>query len=199
MCNLYTPASTADSITQIFLAEDRTGNEPWPHYVYPDRDAPIIRNGENGPEIVQSRWGMPSPKSALRGRLYDRGVINIRNLKSPHWQRWLGHEHRCLVPFERFSEPIKGGNQWFATNKSVAFFAGIEVRGWSSVRQSQDGETTDDLFAFLTCDSNELVASIHSKAMPVILTRTPDLKAWLGGAPAVEMQVSFPAASMKLA
>ena len=30
------------------------------------------------------------------------------------------------------------------------FFAGIEVRGWTSLRKVKDGERTDDLFA-LTC------------------------------------------------
>src|SRR5258708_5060381 len=47
---------------------------------------------------------MPSPKSALKGRNSDSGVTNIRNVKSPHRRRWLGTEHRCVVPFTSFSE-----------------------------------------------------------------------------------------------
>lgn len=31
------------------------------------------------------------------------------------------------------------------------FFAGIETRGWPSLRKVKDGETTDDLYAVLTC------------------------------------------------
>lgn len=27
--------------------------------VYPDQLAPIIRNGDDGPELVKARWGMP--------------------------------------------------------------------------------------------------------------------------------------------
>ena len=53
------------------------------------------------------------------------------------------------------------------------FFAGIEVRGWKSVRKVKDGETEDDLFAFLTCPPNAEVKAVHPKAMPVILS-TPD-------------------------
>ena len=34
----------------------------------------------------------------------DPGVTNIRNVASPHWKRWLGVQHRCLVPFTSFSE-----------------------------------------------------------------------------------------------
>lgn len=34
----------------------------------------------------------------------DSGATNIRNVNSAHWKRWLGPEHRCLVPFTSFSE-----------------------------------------------------------------------------------------------
>ena len=59
------------------------------------------------------------------------------------------------------------------------FFAGIEVRGWKSVRKVKDGETVDDLFAFLTCPPNEEVKAVHPRAMPVILTRRDDWTAWM--------------------
>jgi len=45
-----------------------------------------------------------------------------------------------------------------------------------------DGETTDDLFGFLTTDANREVGAIHPKAMPVILTQ---LDVWMN-APAEE-------------
>ncbi|GAL98386.1 hypothetical protein ATR1_106c0001, partial [Acetobacter tropicalis] len=35
-----------------------------------------------------------------------------------------------------------------------------------------DGETTDDLFGFLTTEANQEVGAIHPKAMPVILTQS---------------------------
>jgi hypothetical protein len=34
----------------------------------------------------------------------------------------------------------------------------------------KEGETTNDLFGFLTTEPNGVVAPIHPKAMPVILT-----------------------------
>ena len=37
----------------------------------------------------------------------------------------------------------------------------------------REGETTSDLYGFLTTDANKEVAQYHDKAMPVIL-RTPD-------------------------
>jgi putative SOS response-associated peptidase YedK len=61
----------------------------------------------------------------------DGGVTNIRNTKSKHWTRWLGPEHRCVVPLNSFSEFSKahGGNVWFAFDEArpLAFFAGLWV------------------------------------------------------------------------
>jgi putative SOS response-associated peptidase YedK len=50
-------------------------------------------------ELTMARWGMPSPVFALKNRTTDPGVTNIRNVKSPHWRRWLGPAYRCVVPF----------------------------------------------------------------------------------------------------
>jgi putative SOS response-associated peptidase YedK len=113
-------------------------------------------------------------------------VTNVRNVKSPHWRRWLGVESRCLVPFTSFSENevLHDGNRppvWFALapDRPLAFFAGIWVPGWTSVRKLKDGETTDDLFAFLTTEPNAEVGAIHPKAMPVILTEAHERETWM--------------------
>jgi putative SOS response-associated peptidase YedK len=41
----------------------------------------------------------------------------------------------------------------------------------------KEGKTTNDLFAFLTTELNGLVAPIHPKAMPVILTTPEEVEA----------------------
>jgi putative SOS response-associated peptidase YedK len=41
------------------------------------------------------------------------------------------------------------------------------------------GQTTNDLFAFLTTEPNAIVAPIHPKAMPVILTTPDEADRWL--------------------
>jgi putative SOS response-associated peptidase YedK len=181
VCNLYTQTRAQEAMRQLFAGmtfSDRAGNLE-PGKVYPDQMAPIVRHGEGGLELVKARWGMPSPPFVLKTQR-DPGVTNVRNLASPHWRRWLGPAHRCLVPFSAFAEPIKGGNQWFTVaHDKPAFFAGIEVRDWVSVRKVKDGETTDDLFAFLTCPPNSEVAEVHPKAMPTILTDPMDWETWL--------------------
>ena len=110
----------------------------------------------------------------------DLGVTNIRNVTSAHWRRWLGVECRCVVPFTSFAENeiLPDGSRppvWFAFDESrpLAFFAGLWTR-WTSVRKVKEGETTNDLFAFLTTEPNaEVIKAIHPKAMPVISPRPP--------------------------
>lgn len=143
---------------------------------------------------------MPSPKFALKTER-DPGVTNVRNLTSGHWRRWLGRDHRCLVPLTSFAEPRgKGqGNQWFASAEGKPmFFAGIEVRGWKSVRKVKDGETVDDLYAFLNCPPNAEVKAIHPTAMPVILPEPDEWEAWMDGLAAAELQRPLPDGALEL-
>lgn len=207
MCNLYSMTSNADAIRALTGAMlDTTGNLPPLPGIFPDYAAPIVRNTPAGRELAMVRWGMPTPTSILhkaadaradkleaKGKVVDRealrraepdaGVTNVRNVKSPHWRRWLGVESRCVVPFTSFSEwdaSIKAP-AWFALNESrpLAFFAGIWTPSWTSVRKARTGVETADLFAFLTCEPNAVVAPIHPKAMPVIITTPDDLEMWL--------------------
>jgi putative SOS response-associated peptidase YedK len=103
----------------------------------------------------------------------------------PALTRWEGVAHRCLVPLTAFSEPErlpdgKSRPVWFARNdgEPLAFFAGIWCR-WTSVRKLTDGETTNELFGFLTTEANREVGAIHPMAMPVILTQPDELDVWM--------------------
>ena len=144
-----------------------------------------MRNSADGRELTLARWGMPSPAFALKGRNCDSGVTNIRNVASPHWRRWLRVQNRCVVPFTSFSEheTTADGKKlpvWFALDEGrpLAFFAGIWT-AWTSVRKVKEGETTNDLFGFLTTEPNALVGAIHPKAMPVILTTREEIDLWM--------------------
>lgn len=192
MCNLYAVTKGQQAIRELSRAmHDRTGNLPPLPGIFPDYPAPIVRNTADGRELAMARWGMPSPVFVLKGRNSDPGVTNIRNTVSPHWRRWLGIESRCVVPFTSFSEneTLPDGRKppiWFALSddRPLAFFAGVWTR-WKSVRKVKEGETTNDIFAFLTTGPNALVASYHPKAMPVILTTPEEVDFWMT-APAPE-------------
>lgn len=192
MCNLYSLTKGQAAIIEMTRAMvDRTGNLPPLPGIFPDYTAPILRTGKEGRELAMARWGMPSPAFALKGRNSDSGITNVRNVKSPHWRRWLGVASRCVVPFTSFSENEKladgkASPVWFALDdeRPLAVFAGIWTN-WTSVRKVKEGETTNDLFAFLTTDANAEVGAIHPKAMPLILTTQNEIEQWLT-APAEE-------------
>jgi putative SOS response-associated peptidase YedK len=208
MCNLYSITKGPQAIRDFARAmRDTTGNLPPIPGVFPDYSAPIVRNAPDGVrELTMARWGMPSPKSALNGRRSDPGVTNIRNVASAHWRRWLGVESRCVVPFTSFAEneilpddsrpPV-----WFAFDESrpLAFFAGLWTR-WTSVRKVKEGETTNDLFAFLTTEPNAEVKAIHPKAMPVILTTAAGVDRWLEAdtVDALALQWPLPDGALKI-
>jgi putative SOS response-associated peptidase YedK len=109
-------------------------------------------------------------------------------VSSPHWRGWLSASSRCLVPATSFCEyedtkPRKTPT-WFALSgdRPLFAFAGLWTR-WQGVRGSKsapvDGE--HELFGFLTTEPNAIVAPIHPKAMPVILTTTEEFDLWLDG------------------
>jgi putative SOS response-associated peptidase YedK len=188
MCNLYSLTKGQQAIIALARAmNDRTGNLPPMPGIFPDYPAPIVRNSVDGRELALARWGMPSPQFVLKGRTVDPGVTNVRNAASPHWRRWLGTEQRCLVPWTSFSEyettpEGKKVPAWFAFSEErpLAFFAGIWTT-WTSTRKTKEGEVSADLYAFLTCEPNDVVKPIHEKAMPVILTKPEEFDVWMSG------------------
>lgn len=184
MCNLYNQTTAVEAMRQLFADLENAAGNVETGDVYPDRMAPIVVASGEAHRLMRARWGLPSPPQFHSPSGIDRGVTNVRNTGSPHWRRWLGPAHRCLVPVDRFAEPRPGGrgagNAWFGhADSEPMFFAGIWVPQWTSLRKLKDGETTDDLFAFLTCEPNNVVGAIHPKAMPVILTRPDEWKSWL--------------------
>lgn len=205
MCNLYSLTKGQQAIRDLArVLFDYTGNLPSMPGIFPDYSAPIVRNGKEGRELVMARWGMPTPAFALKGRKSDSGITNVRNTGSPHWRRWLGVESRCLVPFTSFSEneALADGTHppvWFALDETrpLAFFAGIWTR-WTSVRKVKEGETTNDIFAFLTTDANKEVGAIHPKAMPVILTTQDEFDTWLSAPAAEALKLQRPLADGSL-
>lgn len=222
MCNLYSLTKGQAAIVALARAmRDITGNLPPLPGIFPDYTAPIVRNAADGVrELAVARWGMPSSQVALMeaarkraARLEakgervdfkqllrmepDSGTTNIRNTKSRHWKRWLGVEHRCLVPFTSFSEFNReaGGDIWFAFDdtRPLAFFAGIWTT-WTCVRKVKEGEVCCDLYGFLTTAPNDVVAAIHPKAMPVILTDPVEIETWMTAPPEDALALQRPLA-----
>lgn len=192
MCNLYNLTTNQQAIRDfVTLTGDSVGNLEPSLNVYPDRPAPVVRNINGGHELATLTWGMPTPAEHLKSPdAPDTGVTNVRRTWIPHWQQWLGVEHRCIVPATDFSEygqapdPVTGRKPlcWLALDQTqpLFFFAGIWTR-WDGTRGSNRTPRPGqhELFAFLTTDPNALVKPIHLKAMPVVLTTREEVEMWL--------------------
>jgi hypothetical protein len=66
--------------------------------------------------------------------------------------------------------------------------------------QGEEGETTNDLFGFLTTEPNAEVSNVHPKAMPVILTAPREIQCWMT-APADEalkLQPQLPDGTLRI-
>jgi putative SOS response-associated peptidase YedK len=153
--------------------------------VFPDYPAAVIRNTDAGTQLVMMRWGMPPPP-----RTGGAPVTNIRNTSSPHWRGWLKPGNRCLVPFNSFSEYAPEANPetgkkdvvWFAhgDDRPLSCFAGIwtEFKGDRGTK-SKPIPGPHIVYGFLTTEPNGVVAPIHPKAMPVILTTDEERDVWM--------------------
>jgi putative SOS response-associated peptidase YedK len=131
------------------------------------------------------------------------GAVKRHNVKSKHWTRWLSVQNRCVVPFNSFSEfnKAEGGDVWFALDETrpLACFAGIWTN-WTSVRKVKEGETVNDIYAFLTTEQNAEVGAIHPKAMPVILTTSDEVGTWMTALPdeALKLQRPLPDGTLRI-
>lgn len=197
MCNLYSITTNQEAIRALFgVLKDSAGNLPSMPAVFPDWEAPVVRGPDGARELIKMRWGMPNPPQ------FGGITTNIRNVASPHWRRWTRPENRCLVPATSFSEyndrahpkslknsdgsphPMAGKKDvvWFALNPSrpLFAFAGIWTE-WEGARGTKSNpiEGMHHVYGFLTCEPNNVVAPVHAKAMPVILTTKEERDVWM--------------------
>lgn len=192
MCNHYRNLPHLLSTWREYIGWSlRQPNEEYASDVWPKRPGLVVRQEDGVARTAVMSWGVPTTIKGKSGRPLEKRVTNVRNLSSPFWRSMLNNPaQRCLVPFSQFAEPKIGQGReewWFSVvDEPIAAFAGI----W---RQSQYGP----VYAFLTCEPNELVAPLHPKAMPVILD-AQDYELWLGGSfeEACALAKQFPSEQM---
>lgn len=213
MCNRYENRGSVDQIRRLAKALGRglsttsaTDNAPPQHDIYPDQDAAIITNlNDGGLELTKARWGFPPAPGQTAP------ITNIRNLKSRWWRdvnrEWMMEPtYRCLVPFTAFAEPVRDSTWFEAPAVEVACFAGV-WRPWHGARLAEQPgqkrrtrvERDWHLFAFLTTEANDVVRPVHEKAMPVILVDPAEQNEWLGGGEeSLRLQRPLPADQLRI-
>jgi len=171
MCNRYGHWASITALRERaarmeleFYLDAGIGNlEPQPN-IYADQDGPILMGHKNGVALRKARWGLPPFRERdAKGRL-ERPRNNIR--KTDFWQQrypevMLQAEHRCLVPFSAFAEPVRDSTWFTLPGEEVAFFAGV-CMDWSGERlKAQPGQTR--------------------RKREVVLTDPDECKEWLAG------------------
>lgn len=198
MCNLYSMTKNQDAIRRLFkVTKDSAGNMPSLSSIFPNNLAPVIRQTDSDRELLTMYWGMPNPPQ------FGGYNTNIRNVKSPHWRRWMKPGSRCLVPVTSFSEyapepnPATGKKDivWFSIDNSrpLFAFAGIWTE-WDGERGPKSKPTVSGkhlAYAFLTTEPNAVVKPIHPKAMPVIL-KQDDWDTWLNAEASEALKLQRP-------
>jgi len=103
---------------------------------------------------------------------------------------WLKLEKRCLVPANSFAEYAPEPNPetkkedvvWVALNEERLLFAFAGI--WTTFHgdrgtKSKPVPGPHQVYGFLTTAPNAVVAPIHPKAMPVILTTDEEHVVWM--------------------
>jgi putative SOS response-associated peptidase YedK len=189
MCNLYSMTKSQDAIRQLTrYIRDMTGNLASLPAVFPNRMAPVVREGADGQrELLMMRWGFPPP-TIPGSKPRNPYLTNVRNTDSRYWQTYLKKPgYRCLVPATSFAEPDNNQGPksvwtWFAQDdtRPVFFFAGI-WREWEGDRGTKAAPDVSKhlVFSFLTTDASHDVAPVHSDATPVCLFTEDEREMWM--------------------
>ena len=193
MCNRARMSAEPETIATRFgatwLADRPRDNRFHPRELVPMNRAYVVRREGAATHLDVMDWDVLGGQAKWP-------MTNVRQLKLPQWRRLAQNPaNRCLVPLTAFCEwtalpdPRHGikGEVWFSLPTQPIFaVAGL----WQTVGDRRR-------FAMVTCDANELVASVHPKAMLTVL-RPEDEQAWLTGNydMALSLQRPFSSAQM---
>ena len=121
MCNLYSQTKGQQAIIALTKAmRDKTGNLPPLPGIFPDYQAPVVRNAPDGErELAMLRWGMPMPQNVQyeaagkradklrakgQGRRFRRTVEDGAGRRRHQHSR---HHQQALEALARRGEPLR--------------------------------------------------------------------------------------------
>ena len=195
MCNRARLRAEPETLFARFgasWAQDTVRPNKDPQELFPRSKGYVVRQ-ESGRRVLDvMSWDVLGGAAAWP-------MTNVRNLGLKQWRALAGDPaKRCLVPVTEFCEwtpethdvgggkPVKGEMSFAVPDQPVFAIAGF----WQQTAKGAG-------FTMVTCDSNELVAPIHPKAMVTILA-PDDQERWLscGYDEVVQLQRPYPATAM---
>ncbi len=194
MCTLYTYKLADWEVRNLLAHQKLIGTNYPPTEVFPDYEAPVIVQREDGQrEVRMMRWGFPEFEG-------ERGVrVNVRHPKSEPWRGKFERGMRCLVPAEAFCEyqdgPSPKAKRWFGRPDGKPFFFAGTWAPWEGARGTKKNPIVGKhaLFTILTVAPNNVVKPVHRKAMPVMFTRDAELETWLTAETVEALKLQRPA------
>ena len=168
MCGRFAFYSPAEAAAALFGADACSGFDP-SYNLAPTQSIPVVRNAEQGRELVALRWGLV-PFWAKDLSIGNR-MINARAetvAEKPSFRNAY-RKRRCLVLADGFYEWHKEGEQktpYFicAKDGKPMGFAGL----WEDWTDKETGESVQTA-TIVTTAANDFMAPLHQR-MPVIFT-----------------------------
>ena len=186
MCNLYTQTKSVDEVARVFrdmqvpLSFPEVIPNLQPREIRITEQAPIVRAGDNGLELVNRRWSWPAPNG--------KPVYNFRS-EGREFQ-----SGRCLILADSFFEftpqadpKAKRKHKWKFTLKDQPMFA---IAGLC-----RTDEKVGEACTMLTTEPGEDVKPYHNRQVAVLAPA--DFARWLDPAvPAREVLKPLPPGSL---
>ena len=153
--------------------------------IFPDQLAPVVRTGTEGPrKIVRARWGMPSPAFKLLVARWTAASLTcatpVASLAALAATRVAvaGTVHLLQRELAQAGRQVRAGLVRPGREPSVGVLR-RPLDGWTCTRKVTEGGGDLRPVRLLTTEPNLQVASVHPKAMPVILTTSEEAITWL--------------------
>ena len=181
MCGRFTQNYTWEQV-HAFLSVFGAPRNLRPRYnIAPTTSIDVVRQGEQGRELVSMRWGLV-PFFWKRSLKELPATFNARaeTVAEKPMFRGAFQKRRCIIPASGFFEwtGIKGRKQphlfTAADGSPLLAFAGL----WDKWRDPATGETVLSC-AMIVSDASEWMTPYHDR-MPVLL-RPEDFDGWLNG------------------
>ena len=90
MCNQYNLTTTTEAMIRLRMEWERAMRNTPPLSIYPDYNAPIVRQVEDRRLISLARWGLPSLRDPVTEKV-NKGTTNVRH---PWFDVWKGVSRR---------------------------------------------------------------------------------------------------------